>query len=75
MKLFLIVIDFSIRGEKQEAEWLHTVSHNVTYGQAKELALSHLEDNVAIERDDVELDNVWVNTIEHVNGYDIKLEG
>lgn len=74
-KLYSINFTYHERGEGEsdsEPEWMYTVGQYPTDRDARRLAKQHIIDNCGIEKEDIILDECWVNEVE-VEGYEIKL--
>lgn len=74
MKLYLAVIDWGYFDETKEAEWFHFVADKYDYEAVKKQAVQHLVDNVDVEAEHVEIDNLWINEVNEVDGYKITIE-
>lgn len=74
-QLYLAVIDWSLYNEKQEAEWFHFTSSSFEeYEETEDRAFKYLRDMlIEVSDDDIEIDNLWVNRINEVDGYEVKL--
>jgi hypothetical protein len=73
MKLYLAVINWGYFDETKEAEWFHFVADSYEYEEVEKQAVQHLVDNVDVEEEHVEIDEVWINEVNNVDGYAINL--
>lgn len=73
MNLYLVVISWGHFDETQEAEWFHFVAKEYEYDEVEKQAIKYLVDNAGAEEEDIEIDELWINKIDEVGDYDIKL--
>ncbi len=73
MKLFLAVIDWGHFDETKEAEWFFFASDGYEHDDIEKRAIQHLVDNVDVEAEDVEIDSLWIDEVNNVDGYKVTL--
>jgi hypothetical protein len=73
MKLYIAIIDWGYFDETKEAEWFFFAGESYEYEEIKKKAVEHLVENVDVEAEFVEIDNLWINEVNEVDGYKVTL--